>query len=236
MSGARCLVLGGSGALGQAVRRELSAKKAAVAYTFHQTKAEGAMAIGADLSIAGEVDRAVDEAVALLGGLDALVHCAAVSGMNEAGVAAPRLAELDAERFDRLMAVNLRSAFLACRRAAPHLGREGKGAIVLLGSLDGVKPMPSPVHFAVSKAALVGLTRSLAKELGEAGVRVNLVAPGVLDGGLSRFLPQAQVRDYLAHSALGRVGTLAEAARVVAHLALDPGYVSGQVFSLDGGL
>ena len=101
-----------------------------------------------------------------------------------------RLEDIDADAWDRMQAINSRGAFLAIRAALAHL-RASRGNVVLLGSIDGVKPVPAPVHYAASKGALAAMTRALAKELGEDGVKVNCVAPGILEGGLSATLPQA---------------------------------------------
>jgi NAD(P)-dependent dehydrogenase (short-subunit alcohol dehydrogenase family) len=102
--------------------------------------------------------------------------------------------------------------------------------------VDGVKPLPSPVHFATSAAALRGMVEAMSKELGNYNIRVNLVAPGILDGGSSAKLGHEMKDAYLKHSALGRFGTMAEIAEVVAWLALENTYVTGQVILLDGGL
>ena len=244
---ARCLVLGGTGFLGREVCRRLLALGARVAFTLHagRAAAEGLCAnedpsalhaVEADLSVPASVAAAVDAAAAKLGGLDALVHCAAVGGTGDRCDPAPhaRLEEIDAPAWDALMNVNLRSAFLATRRAAP-LMREG-GNIVFVGSMDGVLPVPSPVHYATSKAALGGLARSLAKELGAAGIRVNVVSPGVLAGGLSRTLSPRLREDYLAHCALARCAAPDEIASVVAFFAVSNSYVTGQTISVNGGL
>src|SRR5207248_7106519 len=91
-----------------------------------------------------------------------------------------RMEDVSEAGWERMLAVNVKSAFFACRRVARHLRRAGGGNVVLLGSMAGVKPLPSPVHYAASKAALAGLTQAMAKELGRDRIRVNLVAPGLM--------------------------------------------------------
>jgi NAD(P)-dependent dehydrogenase (short-subunit alcohol dehydrogenase family) len=119
---------------------------------------------------------------------------------------------------------------------ARHLRRSGGGNIVLIGSIDGVKPVPAPVHYSASKGALVGMTHAMAKELGRDGIRVNLVAPGILEAGLSRTLAQQLRDDYVKHCGLRRVGRLDEVARLVAWLARHNTYVTGQTIVVDGAL
>jgi 3-oxoacyl-[acyl-carrier protein] reductase len=132
--------------------------------------------------------------------------------------------------------VNARSAFFAVRRLSRLMRGNGGGNIVLLGSIDGVKPAPSPVHYAASKAAVSGMVKAMAKELGPYNIRVNTVAPGVLDGGLSRVLPDNLRREYLKHCGLKRLGRLDEVASVAAWLALDNTLVTAQTIVVDGAL
>jgi NAD(P)-dependent dehydrogenase (short-subunit alcohol dehydrogenase family) len=195
----------------------------------------GATAHRLDLRDLAAIDATVDAVVAAHGRLDALVHCA---GIGPAPGDAPRdryprLQEIDAATWDEVLAVNLRSAFFACRAAARHLA---DGNVVLVGSLDGERPMPTPAHYAASKGALSALARALAKELGERAVRVNVVAPGALAGGVSLTLPPDLEAQYLKHCNLKRRGRLDEVAQVVAFLALHNTYVNGETLILDGGL
>lgn len=243
----RCLVLGGSGALGGAVVRALASAGARVAFTFHAGRAAterlavdvpGATAIEADLARVSEAERAVGEAAAALGGLDALVHCAVVGTGHEpeAPGVGRSMQETGEAEWDRVIAVNLKSAYFAARAAAEHLRAAGGGNIVFVGSIDGEKPVPSPVHYAASKAALSGMTRAMAKELGKDRIKVNCVAPGVLDAGLSRLLSDELRREFLKHSAQKRLGRPAEIAAVIDWLARENTYVTAQVIVIDGGL
>ena len=134
------------------------------------------------------------------------------------------------------MDVNAKSTFFAVKRVSDVMRRGGGGNIVLLSSIDGVKPAPSPVHYAASKGALMGMTLAMAKELGEFKIRVNQVAPGILEAGLSRVLPDALREEYLKHCGLKRLGRLEEVAAVVAWLARRNTYVTGRTIGVDGGL
>ncbi|MSP63763.1 MAG: SDR family oxidoreductase [Myxococcales bacterium] len=240
----RCLVIGGSGALGGAVCAALVARGARVAFTWHRneaaahaltTRLPGAIALRLDLTDVAAIDRTVDAAADALSGLDALIQCAAIAVSDGATGPAPtaRIDSIDEAGFDRMIAVNVKGAFFACRRAAARMER---GNLVLVGSIDGSKTVPSPVHYATAKAALAGMVRALTKELGPRGISANLVAPGVLSAGLSRTMPDDLRAEYLKHCGLGRVGGLGEVAALLAWLAVENTYLSGQVIAVDGAL
>lgn len=242
----RCLVFGGSGALGRVVCEMLAAEGCRVAFTYRTGEAvardlakrlAGAVPLYADLARIAEVERAVDEAAAALGGVEAFCQCAAIGATVEcAGAAsAHRIPRIDEESWDRMLAVNAKSTFFAVRRLVPPLSSAG-GNVVLVGSVDVVKPAPTPVHYAAAKGALAGMTRAMAKELGEVGIRVNMVAPGILEDGLTRTLPRNLVDEYVKHCGLKRVGKLAEVAGVIVWLARHNTYVTGQTILVDGAL
>jgi 3-oxoacyl-[acyl-carrier protein] reductase len=243
----KCLVFGGSGALGRVVCTTLAEQGARVAFTYHTGEAvarellpklPGGMARKLDLLSIADIDRTVDEVASAFGGLDAFVQCASVAVTMEC--AGPkshhRMPEVDEQGWDRIMAVNAKSTFFAVRRVSEVMRRGGGGNIVLLGSIDGVKPAPAPVHYAATKGALYGMTAAMAKELGEDKIRVNMVAPGILEAGLSRSLPENLLKEYLKHCGLKRVGKLSEIAAIVAWLARQNTYVTGRTLLADGGL
>ena len=240
--GARVLLLGGSGELGRVLVSTLVGEGARVAFTWHVGEAVAARLreahpglLGAKLDLTDvRATRAAVEALAgELGGLDALVHAAALGSAGDGGF--DTLASPTEEGWDSLMSVNVKSVFFACQAAAPFFGEEG-GNIVFLGSIDGVKTVPSPAPYAASKGAVSALARSLAKELGPRKLRVNVVAPGILESGASRVIPEHVRAEYLKHSGAHRFGQHEEVARVVAFFALRNTYVTGQSLCLDGGL
>jgi NAD(P)-dependent dehydrogenase (short-subunit alcohol dehydrogenase family) len=256
----RAIVVGGTGTVGRALCRGLSGRGAQLGFTFHRAEEAAraqafelsAHAARADLALAGgagSIEPALDDLLARLGGLDALCVAAAIGTTDAAAPAAasstssgatgPRptatVEEIDAAAWDALLAVNLRGAYLACRRAARAMRGAG-GNLVLLGAIDGLRLVPAPAHYAASKAGLAGMVRALAKELGPDGIRVNLVAPGLLDGGLSRTIPDDLRREYLKHCAQGRPGRPEEAAALCAFLMRDNTYLTGQTLVLDGSL
>ncbi len=246
MSARRCLVFGGSGALGSAVCAALGADGARIAFTYHEDEsaarvvAEGltdAVGLRLDVTSIEAVESAVDTAAEALGGIDAFVQCAGV-GVTTTLTDARTHAEMEAvdeTAWDRMMAGNAKSTFFAVRRLARVMAGGG-GNVVLVGSVDGVKPVPSPVHYAASKGALAGMTAAMAKELGKSGIRVNMVAPGIMDGGMSRDIPANLLQQYVKHCGLRRVGRTGEIARVVGWLALHNTYATGQVVLVDGAL
>jgi NAD(P)-dependent dehydrogenase (short-subunit alcohol dehydrogenase family) len=244
--GARCLVFGGSGAVGGAVCRALANEGARVVFTYHQgeetarrllEELPGSRAYALDLRSAKAIAETIARAADDLSGLDAFVQCAAVAvPAGSAGrTSHHRMPEIDESGWDEVLAVNTKSAFFAVRSLIP-LMEKGGGNVVLIGSVDGVKPVPSPVHYAASKGALRGMAQAMAKELGGLGIRVNVVAPGVLEDGISRNLPEQLRKEYLKHCGLGRAGRLSEMASLVAFLALGNTYVTGQTILLDGAL
>jgi len=243
----RCLLFGGSGALGRVVCETLAGQGARVAFTYH-TRSEIAksltgrlpdtVALTLDLASLSDVERVVDEAASALGGLDAFVQCAgvAVTTGRDQGGSHPTISHVDEQAWDDMMDVNVKSTFFALRRVVEVLRSSGGGNIVLVGSVDGVKPVPAPVHYAASKGALTGMIAALAKELGEHNVRVNMVATGLLEGAISGALEARLMKQYLKHCGLKRLGRLSEVANVVAWLVRHNTYVTGQTVLVDGAL
>jgi NAD(P)-dependent dehydrogenase (short-subunit alcohol dehydrogenase family) len=235
-------VIGGSGAVGSALVRELAAQGASVGLTYKSgarvadalTGELGVVARSLDLRTVEAIGPCLDEIVSSLGGLDAMVYCAAVGSTVEPAIF-DGLDDVTLRGWETLMAVNVTGAFFASRHVA-RVFAAGGGNIVLMGSVDGVKPLPAPVPYAVSKAALRGMALSLAKSLGPRNVRVNVVAPGVLESGASRTLPDDLRAEYLKHCGLRRYGRIDEVTSVVSWLALENSYVTGQTVVVDGGL
>lgn len=237
---ARCLVVGGSGYVGTAIRAKLEEEGCRLAWTSLDAQpAEGA--IVCDLRRPDTVRAAVASAVDHLGGLDAVIQAGGVSGdsfyfQSLSSAERDRLEPVTQEQFDQLMETNARGTFTLCQAAAPYLKQGKQSNIVVLGAIDGLKQVPAPVHFAASQSALRGMVESLAKELGHFGVCVNLLALGILQGGWAESTGQ-ELRDaYLTHCSLGRFGTAEEVADMVAWLVVENSYLSGQTIVLDGGL
>ncbi len=242
------LVVGGSGELGRQIVRALHNEGATIGFTYHQNGkvaaqlckelpgAVSAMADGRDLDSLGT---AIDILIEKLPPVRSFVHCASICltpGDLVSEDAAQSMDDVSSSGWDELMSLNVKSVYFACRQIIPEIRRSGGGNIVLVGSISGTRPLPSPVHYAASKTALEGMTRAMAKELGNDNIRVNVIEPGILEAGISRTLPGHLVTQYEKHCSLRRVGRMDEVASVVAWMAGPNTYVSGQAILVDGAL
>jgi NAD(P)-dependent dehydrogenase (short-subunit alcohol dehydrogenase family) len=227
------LVLGGTGAVGREVVRALARAGARVTFTFHRGEAL-AQTLAREVSGAAlPLDLADPTALPALVRAhdvpDVAVHCAAVLRPGKVDRASD-------DDWETTLAINARSAFALCRDLGGRMAERGAGDIVLTGALTGGQSLPMPAAFAASQGLLSSLAMAAARDLGPRGVRVNLVALGLLDAGLSLGL-DAKLRDeFRAFSALRRFGTPAEVARTIAWLALENSYVNGKVVAVNGGL
>jgi NAD(P)-dependent dehydrogenase (short-subunit alcohol dehydrogenase family) len=235
------IVIGGTGQLGRVLCRVLAARGTRVGFTYfrdeataRELEAAGAVGVRLDLGTAAGVPAALD---ALAAKLDrsptSLIYAAAIAS-GEPSPIYDRMDTVTEEAWDRIMAVNVKGAFFCVRHFAKSAPRGSN--VVLLGSTDGEKSVPSPPPYATTKAALSGLARSLSKELGPRGITINVVAPGLLESGASAPVPESVRTEYLKHSASKRYGKHQEVADFVAWLALDNTYVTGRTLLLDGGL
>jgi NAD(P)-dependent dehydrogenase (short-subunit alcohol dehydrogenase family) len=231
LDGRAALVTGGAGGIGSAVVRELSEAGALVASLDRPGAGcpEGAFDLACDLGSADAVADAFARYRAHFDRLDVLVHCA---GIARDAV----LWKLDPGAWTEVLRVNLDSAFHLLRHAAPLLREAGGGAVVLVSSINGERGKFGQAAYAASKAGLVGLARTAARELGAYGVRVNVVAPGWVDTPMTGGLPDEMRRRAIDETVLGRAGTPGDVAGAVLFLCSDMSrHVTGQVLRVDGG-
>jgi 3-oxoacyl-[acyl-carrier protein] reductase len=243
LDGRIALITGASRGIGRATAFELAAAGAAIAVNYRSDES-GAAAVAAEIEAAGgralalQADVAKpDEAAALvarcedeLGEIDALVCNAGITRDN-------LIARISPEDFDAVIATNLGGAFHVCQAAARRMLRRRRGSIVTMSSIVGVHGNAGQTNYSASKAGLIGLTKSLAKEIGSRGVRVNCIAPGYIATELTDVLPDSAREALLASTPLGRLGEPEDIARCVRFLVSDAsGFVTGAVLSVDGGL
>ena len=236
------LVTGSSRGIGRAAAAELAKEGYAVCVNYlrhrkaaealvSQLRAQGreALAIQADVADSRAVEEMVRQAESDLGPVTLLVNNAGISWQG-------LFQDTDDETWDRILAVNLTGARNAARAVLPRMISEKTGCIVNISSMWGLRGASCEVAYACSKAAIIGLTRSLALELAPSGIRVNCVAPGCIETDMVRVLGR-ETRDMLvAETPLGRLGTPEDIAHAVSFLASEKAsFLTGQVLTADGG-
>ncbi len=160
---------------------------------------------------------------------DTVIHCAAVA-------APASLADTTDDQWARAQRINCQSAFVICQTLSPHWIRRKRGDVVLVGALDRTQSLPLPVAFAATQGMLSTMTMALANELGPHGIRINMVALGLLGTGLSMSMPANLQSDFHRFSALKRSGTAKEAANLIVWLALHNENMNGKVMPANGGI
>jgi acetoacetyl-CoA reductase len=223
------LVTGGSGGIGTAILasfREAGARGVSIDLA---EPADGGEWIRADVSDEPSIAQAIGDVETRHGRLDLLVHAA--------GIAADAVVwKLSAADWDRVHAVNLRGAFLLLRYGIPALRRAGRGRVVLVGSINGSRGKFGTAAYAASKAGLIGLARSVARETGRFGIRVNVIEPGWVHTPLTAGLPPAVLEEAVADRLLGGILEPQDVAAAVLFLCGPAGRsITGQVLRVDGG-
>lgn len=228
LHGAVALLTGGAGGIGAAVARALGHAGARVLSADLEQHAGGDIA-ACDVTESTQVDALVERVVAEQGGLDLVVHCA---GVTRDAI----LWKLSNEDWKRVLEVNLEGAFYLMRAAAPHLRRSERGAAVLVSSINGERGKLGQANYAASKAGLIGLARSAARDLGRDGARVNVVAPGFVETAMTEQLPREVRERALAETVLGRIATPEAVADATLFLCSNLArHITGQVLRVDGG-
>ncbi|CAN5634633.1 3-oxoacyl-[acyl-carrier-protein] reductase [soil metagenome] len=242
-NGRVALVTGGSGAIGAATARVLAAagQRVAIGYgrdlpaaehAVKQIEADGGAAVTVQVDVAdrASVDAAFDHVEQALGPVEVLVNAA---GINRDGL----LLRMSDEAWGDVIATDLTGAFHTIRRALGPMVRARFGRIVNVASVVGSAGSAGQANYAAAKAGLIGLTRSVAREVASRSITANVVEPGPIVSAMTEALPEQRRQDMADLVPLGRFGTPEEAAAVVAFLCSEPaGYVTGAVLPVDGGL
>lgn len=224
------LVTGGNRGIGRAVATTFAAGGDRVAVTSRSGPVDGLFSVPCEITDSGSVDAAVGTVEAELGPIEVLV---ANAGVNDDKL----LLQMDEESFGRVIDTNLTGSFRVVRRALPKMLRARKGRVILISSVVALSGSAGQANYAASKAGLVGLARSLAREIGSRNVTVNVVAPGFIETDMTAGLGQERQSAILAQVPLRRFGAVDEVAGAVRWLASDSaGYVTGAVVPVDGGL
>ena len=229
---------GGARGIGAAFVRLFTKNGYRVAFTYRQSQEQamalaaetGALAICADSADAECVQAAAEQMIASLGTPYVLINNAAISFIK-------LFQDVTAEEWDQMWRTNVNGAMGYIRAFLPHMIAKKRGRVINISSMWGQIGASCEVHYSVTKAALIGLTRALAKELGPSGITVNAIAPGVIRTDMNAALAEETLALLCEETPLGRLGTVEDVAKAAYFLAEDGGdFITGQVISPNGGL
>ncbi len=225
------LVTGGNRGIGRAIAQAFADQGDKVAITYRSGEPpEGFLAVRCDITDPADVDRAFSEVEAEHGPVEVLVANAGITKDT-------LLLRMSEEDWSDVLETNLTGTFRVAKRAAKGMLRLRRGRIILISSVVGLLGSPGQVNYAASKSGLVGMARSMARELGSRGITTNVVAPGFIETDMTAVLPEETKAKYVEQIPLSRYGAVGEVANAVTWLASDgAGYVTGAVIPVDGGL
>jgi len=232
------LITGASRGIGAACARKFAAEGFRVAINYNHSKAQaealaaelGGIAVQADVADPAQVREMVDTVLDKFCQLDTLVCNAGVAHLG-------LLSDMTDEQWRRVFAVNVDGVFHCCRAVIPHFVHYKQGQIVTVSSMWGQVGASCEAAYSASKAAVIGLTRALAKELGPSGITVNCVAPGLIDTEMNQNLAPQELAVVVEETPLGCVGTAGQVADAVCFLAGEQArFITGQVLAVNGGL
>ena len=231
------LITGGSRGIGRAMVEIFSKEGYSVAFTYKNSENEakslaeatGALAIRADSASEEDALRAVKLAEEHLGGIGCLINNAGVSSFS-------LFTDLTLEDWNRFISVNLTGAFLYSKAVIPGMVHRKSGSIINISSMWGIVGSSCEVHYSTTKAALIGMTKALAKELGPSGIRVNAIAPGVIATDMNRALGEEDIAVLKDETPLMKIGSPLDVAKAALFLAGDGAdFITGEVMNISGG-
>jgi 3-oxoacyl-[acyl-carrier protein] reductase len=230
-TGRSVLVTGGNRGIGLAIAKSFLANGDKVAITYRSGDVpEGLLGVKADVTDAASLDAAFTEVEAAHGPVEVVVANAGITRDT-------LLLRMSEDDFTDVVDTNLGGAFRVIKRASKGMIRLRKGRVVLISSVVGMYGSPGQINYAASKSGLVGMARSLTRELGSRGITANVVAPGFVNTDMTAELPEDTQKSYLASIPAGRFAEPEEVANVVRWIASDEAaYISGAVIPVDGGL
>lgn len=243
LDGKIALVTGASRGIGKAIALKLASEGADVAFTYGRSK-DGALAVAAEIEAMGrkaiayasdarsfvDAHSVVEQVVADFGRIDILVNNA---GITKDGL----LLRMTEEQWDDVIEVNLKSVFNYSQAVVPVMARQRSGSIICMSSVVGEHGNAGQCNYSASKAGIIGLTKSIAKEMGARGIRANCIAPGFIETDMTAALPQELRDQYAKTIPMRRAGTPEDVAKVALFLASDlSSYVSGQVINVCGAM
>jgi 2-dehydro-3-deoxy-L-rhamnonate dehydrogenase (NAD+) len=224
------LVTGGASGIGAATVERLRGSGARVAVFDRQQVSGDVLSIQGDVSRSQDADAAVERVVAELGGLDVLVNSAGVPGQSL------RTVDVPDEEWERVFAINAHGTFWFCRAAARVMVDRGYGRIVNVASIAGKEGNPQAAAYSGSKAAVIGFTKSVGKDLADTGVLVNCIAPAVIETPILQGITQEHIDYMVERIPLGRVGRPDEVAALICWLASEEtSFSTGACYDISGG-
>lgn len=225
------LVTGGNRGIGRAIAEEFVSLGYRVAVTVRSGEGPaGTLSVKADVTDSESIDAAIAEVEAKLGPIEILVANAGITKDT-------LLMRMTDEEFEDVINTNLTGVFRVLKRATKGMIKARFGRVILIGSVVGLLGSAGQVNYSSAKSALVGMARSVTRELGARGITANVVAPGFIDTDMTAELPEEQQAEYKKRIPAGRFASPSEVAKAVAWLASDDAaYISGAVVPVDGGL